>query len=172
MTHSGGYTAALAVAAFSGVHASPFENVVNAGFSAVTHGQPGILAPAGVGDLIITGIAGQNPLILAGATIDSDFTITDTVDGTPFTESHVSLAYLIVAGVSGELPQAYNSGTTYPSGAIVSYSGGFYSATYGGVGHDPITSGWWTSISAGIAPLWMLPTSQSFGLTMAVFAHA
>jgi hypothetical protein len=172
MTHAGGFTAALAVGAFSGVHASPFEAVVNATGSA-TSLQPGILSPS-IGDLLVTGIAASNPFLAAGSSIDSDFTITDTVDGTPFTESHVSMAYLIVTGASGEAPQAWNIGTNYAAGAIVSYLGNNYVGLFAGnVGHNPIGSGWWGSaLSPGVAPLWTIATATTFNLTMAAFAHA
>jgi hypothetical protein len=171
MTHSGGFTAALAVGAFSGVHASPFESVVNAPNRSGPTSQPGILAPS-VGDLAITGIAGAHPLVVVGSSIDSDFTITDAVDGGGFSESHVAMAYLIVTGASGETPQAWNSGTTYTVGAIVSYLGNNYVALYAGTGHNPIGTGYWGAASPGVAPLWTIGDSSSLASTMATFAKA
>jgi len=172
MTHVGGFTAALAVAAFSGVHTSPFEAVVNKSIASAK-GQAGILAPS-VGDLVIVGAAGQYPTVAAGSAIDSDFTVLETADGAGFSESHVGMAYLIVTGASGEAPQTWNIATTYAAGDIVSYLGVIYTAAFAGAGHDPsLGGGWWTVVTSGsIAPLWTIGGGTSFYLTMAAFAHA
>lgn len=174
MTSAGSYTAALAVAAFSGMNASPFSSEVNYGMSYPLM-SAGYVSPA-VGDLVITGIAGSYPSTVAGATVDSNFTISDYADGGGgVSESHVAMAYLIVAGVSAEDPEAWDATVTYQQGACVRYSGVnyIYSAfSSPNLNHNPATSGWWTVASGTVAPTWNSSSLSSTSLVTACFAHA
>jgi hypothetical protein len=168
----------IAVAAFSGVNATPFESVVS-GYEGTSGAvfQPGVVNPS-PNDLCIVGVGGTGSGTgVDGTTVDSGFTITDAIKSGAYIYTAVALAYLVYS--SGDLIATWSSATTYPKSTIVTTgSGANWLSNYSNTNQNPTDNdGWWTA--PGVTPAGnVAPTitvtayGNGWGAFVASFAHA
>ena len=101
-TSTGSSFPAIAVASFSGVTTStPFDQENGGGVAASTTHQPGSITPTQSNELIITGIECNGS---TANSIDSSYTITDSVAPVGGGNVGVALAYLVQGAASASNP--------------------------------------------------------------------
>jgi hypothetical protein len=127
---SSGKSPSICVAAFSGADAAPLDQQAGfTGSNASSTVQPGSVTPSTDNQLLVTGISGYSSAV---SSIDSSFTITDTVAYTG-TDIVGALAYKIQTAKGAENPTWTVVGSNVQTAAIATFK-----ASAGGGGGTPV----------------------------------